>query len=113
MILNDRKVVSYMRVSPRLLVCGLEGDQTYQFRGDKAYVDSQEQHVKRGLGHSIGNVQDAANPLTCNSEASNEEALPLPVYNFDDRSTNSDFSKNIPPEQENALLIPIYTFDRK
>jgi hypothetical protein len=79
MLIEGKMVVSVMRVSPKLLVCGLEGDRTYEFRGDKAYVDGQERLIKHGL------AENAVLAMNADSSAPRQqEPLIAPTYNAND-----------------------------
>ena len=122
MIVDGAVVLNYMRVSPTLLLCALEGDRTFSFRGTKEYVDDQECHFKEAFSTGKQMVRNTVSipeivlnlpngdrvPL----QAPADEELLVPQYDFTaDRKREPAPVVNATVDDEH-LRIPVYDFSR-
>jgi hypothetical protein len=117
MILNGKAVLNYLRVSPKLLVCGLEGNDTYEIRGDKAYVDAQESAISTALKGGRSMTFNSANPMDellqrlAAMTPPDDEVLPMPTYCFGAEDKQATEVHNSGSDIE-ELPMPVYDFSR-
>jgi hypothetical protein len=122
MILDGAVVLNYMRVSPTLLVCALEGDRTFSVRGTKEYVDDQESHFKEAFSTGKQMVRNTVSlpeivlnlpngdrvPL----EAPAGEELLVPQHDFTPKDKRDSAPVVNATVDDEHLRLPVYDFSR-